>query len=119
LIRQATATDRAALQRLYEQMRPGEAVKVIASRLEEINESPQHALFVHETDEKVDGTVFLSLIPDPLFGSLPFAVADHLFIASAADEAVHHRLLHAVEEYAREQRCTRVVWIHEKTTCPQ
>jgi len=112
LIRQATAHDRAAMQRLYEALRPGQPVKVIASRLEEINEHPHHTLLVHTTDGVVDGSVFVSCCPDPMFGTLPFAVADHLIVAGTASfDDVGRKLILAAEEAAREHRCTKLIWL--------
>ena len=110
MIRQATAEDRAAIQRLYEMLCPGEPVRVIASRIEEIAESPDHYLLVHATDGKVDGSVFVSFCPDPMFGTLPYTVVENLIVDTEAQRrGIGRILMHKVEELAREHSSTKIM----------
>jgi len=111
LIRQAVPEDRAAIQRLYQSLCPGEPVRVIASRIEQIAEDPTHFLLVHQTEGKVDGTVFLSFCPDPMFGTLPFTVVENIIVDPQSENisGTLHDLMNAVEKLAREQRSTKVM----------
>lgn len=110
MIRQAAADDRAAVQRLYEVLCPGEPVRVIASRIEEIAEHREHFLLVHETEGNVDGTVFVSLCPDAMFGTLPFAVIENLVVDPArTGQGIGGQLLEAAEELVREHRGTKIM----------
>lgn len=114
-VRQAIPEDRAALQRLYEALCPGEPVRVIASRIEQIQEDDNHFLLVHETDGKVDGTVFVSFCPDPMFGTLPFGVVENLVVLpDRHGNGAGRRLLAEVEEIAREQRCTKLMLLSNR-----
>ncbi len=120
MIRQAVPEDRAAVQRLYESLCPGEPVRVIASRIEQIAEDSNHFLLVHETEGKVDGTVFVSLCPDPMFGTLPFTVVENLIDnPNGPVTDIGHELMTAVEKLSREHRSTKVVVLssrlHEDT----
>ena len=110
MIRQAVPEDRAAIQRLYESLCPGEPVHVIASRIEQIQEDANHFLLVHETDGKVNGSIFLSFCPNPMFGTLPFAVVENLIVdPQQRNRGIGRKLMHAVEELARENRSTRLM----------
>jgi N-acetylglutamate synthase-like GNAT family acetyltransferase len=118
LIRQAVPEDRAAVQRLYEFLCPGEPVRVIASRIEQIAEDPTHFLLVHQTEGKIDGTVFLSFCPDPMFGTLPFTIVGNLIVSPDAENAdeTRQKLMHAVEKLAREQRSTKVMVLNSSAS---
>ncbi|KEO83944.1 hypothetical protein [Tumebacillus flagellatus] len=110
MIRQARPEDRAALQRLYEVANPGAPVHVIASRIEEILESPHHFLLLHETEGRVDGTLFVTLCLDPMFGTLPFAVAENVALdAGESGEEVRLKLFAEAENIAREHRSTKLM----------
>jgi N-acetylglutamate synthase-like GNAT family acetyltransferase len=110
LVRQARPEDRAAVQRLYEQLCPGEPVRVLASRIEQILEDPNQYLLVHETDGQIDGTVFVSFCPDPMFGTLPFGVVENLCVLEEnRGGGIGRRLMVAVEELAREMRSTKLM----------
>ena len=109
-IRPATAEDRAAIQRLYEMLCPGEPVRVIASRIEEIAESPDHYLLVHATDGKVDGSVFVSFCPDPMFGTLPYTVVENLIVDTGVQrQGIGRRLMLEVDNLAREHSSTKIM----------
>jgi N-acetylglutamate synthase-like GNAT family acetyltransferase len=116
LIRQARPEDRAALQRLYEATHPDAPVRVIASRIEEIQESPHHFLLLHETEGRVDGTLFVTLCLDPMFGTLPFAVVENLAVdAGESGEEVGRRLRAEAENIAREHRSTKMLYFAKET----
>ncbi|PWK11247.1 hypothetical protein [Tumebacillus permanentifrigoris] len=116
MIRQARPEDRAALQRLYEVVHPGESVHVIASRIETIQESPHHFLLLHETEGRVDGTLFVTLCLDPMFGTLPFAVVENLAVdAGELGEEVRLRLRAEAENIAREHRSTKLLYFAKET----
>ncbi len=84
-------------------------MRVIASRIEQISEEATHFLLVHETDGKVDGTVFVSFCPDPMFGTLPFTIVDNLIVANSQDLVALRALLTAIEKLSREHSSTKVV----------
>jgi GNAT superfamily N-acetyltransferase len=110
LIRQARAEDRAAIQRLYEFLCPGEPVKVIASRIEEIQNDDRHYLLVHQTDKKVDGSVFVNFCPDPMYGTLPYTVVENLIVDPAHRRTgIARRLMLEVERLTREHRSTKIM----------
>lgn len=89
---------------------PEEQVGVIASRIEEIAESPNHYLLVHATDGKVDGSVFVSFCPDPMFGTLPFTVVENLIVDTAAQRrGIGRSLMHQVEELVRGHSSTKIM----------
>ncbi|ASS76220.1 hypothetical protein CIG75_15575 [Tumebacillus algifaecis] len=112
MIREATAEDRAAVQRLYEQLCPDQSVHVIASRIEAIFEDPHHFLLVHETEGRVDGSVFVNFCPDPMFGTLPYAVVENLIVdPKRRRNGIGRRLMDQVENLAREQRATKVMLV--------
>ena len=103
------------MQRLYETLCPGEPVRVIASRIEQIQEDANHFLLVHETDGKVNGSVFLSLCPDPMYGTLPFAVVENLIVdLQHRGGGIGRKLMRAAEEQAREHRCTKLMLLSQQ-----
>ena len=115
MIRQAVPEDRAAIQRLYELLCPWEPVRVIASRIEQIQEDASHFLLVHETDGKVNGSVFLSFCLNPMFGTLPFAVVENLIVdPQHQGGGIGRRLIQAVEDIARENRCTKLMLLADQ-----
>ncbi|ARU61860.1 hypothetical protein CBW65_13090 [Tumebacillus avium] len=115
MIRGATAEDRAAVQRLYEHLCPEEPVRVIASRIEAISEDPHHFLLVHETDGSVDGSVFVNFCPDPMFGTLPYAVVENLIVdPERRGNGIGRRLLEEVDNLAREHRATKIMLLSHK-----
>lgn len=110
MIRGATAEDRVAVQRLYEELCPGQPVRVIASRIEAVAEDPHHFLLVHEADGQVDGTVFVNFCPDLKFGTLPYAVVENLVVhQERRGNGIGRRLMQEVENLAREQRATKIM----------
>ncbi|MGB8956723.1 MAG: GNAT family N-acetyltransferase [Tumebacillaceae bacterium] len=110
MIRQAVPEDRAAIQRLYESLCPREPVHVIASRIEQIQEDAAHFLLVHVMDGKVNGSIFLSFCPNPMFGTLPFAVVENLIVdPQHRGGGIGRKLMQAAEELARENRCTKLM----------
>ncbi|TCP55452.1 acetyltransferase (GNAT) family protein [Tumebacillus sp. BK434] len=83
---------------------------MIASRIEAISEDPHHFLLVHETDGMVDGSVFVNFCPDPMFGTLPYAVVENLIVdPEQRGNGIGRRLMAEVDNLAREQRATKIM----------
>lgn len=110
MIREATAEDRDAVQRLYEALCPGEPIRVLPERIAEIRNNPDAFLLVAERAGTVEATVFLTICPDPMFGRQPFGVIENVVV----DEAVRglgigSGLMGYVEQLCRERGCFKIM----------
>ena len=109
-VRQARAADAAAVEALYRELLPHDRnIRVDPARLEQLAADGHNHLLLAEDAGQVCGAVFYTLCSDPMYGSLPFAVVEHVIVAAAARRRGAGRaLMTAVEEQARAARCTRL-----------
>ncbi|MGE5605717.1 MAG: hypothetical protein ACM3YE_08510 [Bacteroidota bacterium] len=64
--------DRDAIQRLYQALCPDAPVRVLPERIIAIKEDANNFLFVAEVDGNVAGTILLTVILSPIFGTQDF-----------------------------------------------
>jgi N-acetylglutamate synthase-like GNAT family acetyltransferase len=108
--RQARPADAPAIEELYRELVIGDPhIRVDPQRLAELESHASNHLFVVERDGVVCATAFLTICLDPMYGTAPFAVAEHIVVAAAARKTGAGRvLMAAVEAHARAARCTRL-----------
>ena len=110
MIREATAEDRGAIQRLYEELCPGEPVEVRSGRLAEIAGDSHNHLYVAERDGVVVGTAFVTLCLDPMFGHQPYAVLENIIIARGhRGQGLGSSLLRHVEAMCAARDCSKIM----------
>ncbi len=110
MIREATPADRDGIQRLYEELCPGEPVDVWASRLAEIRRDGHNHLYVVERDGNVIGTAFVTVCLDPMFGPQTYAVLENIVVArSHRGAGVGSQLLQHVERLCLTWHCSKIM----------
>jgi GNAT superfamily N-acetyltransferase len=109
-VRRAVAADAPHVQRLYAILVQNPALDVRAERLAHIAGDPAAALFVHDGAEGVDGTVFVALCADAMFGDQPFAVVENIVVEPRArGRGVGAALMRAVDAHCRAARCSKIM----------
>lgn len=110
MIREAEPRDREAIQRLYEALCPGAPVRVLPERIIAIKEDPNHFLFVYEVDGKVVGTVLLTVILSPMFGTQDFGLIEYLIVdQNYRRQGIGRKLMEHVIAVCRGRKCTRII----------
>ena len=109
-IRQAAPTDAPQIEGLYRQLVPGSPVSVLPVRLAQLQTSEEAHLAVAERGGLLLGTAFLSLCPDPMYGTQPFGVIENVVVLAAArGSGVGSALLQYLERLALKADCSKLM----------
>ena len=110
MIREAEPRDRDAIQRLYQALCPDAPVRVLPERVGEIREDPNNFLFVDEVDGKIAGTVLLTIILSPIFGTQDFGLIEYFIVdQNYRRQGIGRRLTEHVIAVCRARKCTRII----------
>ena len=109
-IRQAAPTDAPQIEVLYRQLVPGSPISVLPARLAQLQASEEAHLAVAERGGVLFGTAFLSLCPDPMYGTQPFGVIENVVVLAAArGNGVGLALLQYLERLAHKADCSKLM----------
>jgi N-acetylglutamate synthase-like GNAT family acetyltransferase len=113
-IRQAEAKDVSAISLLYHQLvhpvAPEVKVDLRQDRIEQIRVDPQNFLFVLETNDRICGTAFVTLCPDPMHGHQPYALLEHFVIdESKQGKGYGSTLAQYVEDFCLQANCSKIM----------
>jgi GNAT superfamily N-acetyltransferase len=79
-------------------------------RIEQIHADPQNFLFVLETNDRICGTVFVTLCPDPIHGRQPYALLEHFVIdESKRGKGYGSMLAQYVENFCLQADCSKII----------
>jgi GNAT superfamily N-acetyltransferase len=112
-IRQAEAKDGSAISNLYHQLvrlaAPEVEVDLRLDRVEQIRADPQNFLFVLEVNDRICGTVFVTLCLDPMHGHQPYALLEHFVIdESERGKGYGSLLAQHVENFCLQEDYSRI-----------
>lgn len=108
-IRQALPEDAPQVQALYDVL-TGKPSHVLPSRLAELAADNRSFLFVAEEANNVVGSAFLTLCPDPMYGTQPFAVVENIVVASLKrNSGVGTALMRHIESRCLEHNCSKIM----------
>lgn len=115
-VRNATAEDASAIERLYAQLEPpGSGVSVNPDRLADIAADPATLLLVVEHDGDIVGTALLTICLDAMFGNQPFGVVDNIIVdAAGRSSGAGKVLLEAIEHVALREDCSKVILLSSR-----
>lgn len=109
-IREATATDAKAVQGLYNELADDTDVNVDPSRIEEIAKNSNNFLFVISRNGRIEGTCFLTLCLDPMYGSQPYGVIENVVIHSESQNlGLGKNILKYVEHFCLKRDCSKIM----------
>lgn len=113
MIREAESKDAQVLEDLYRLLVPtSQNIKVLPERVEEIKKDPNNYLFVLEEENKLQGSVFITLCLDPMYQYRPYAVIENLIIAEEfRGQGLGRELLHHVEQFCMNRNCTKMMLV--------
>ncbi len=84
MIRRACPDDASALTDLYKEPVPGDPnIRVDPGRVAELEGDDWNVLLVAVADAKVQGTAFLTLCRDVMYGTQPYGVIENVIVHSA------------------------------------
>lgn len=110
MIREAEPRDRDVIQLLYQALCPGAPVRVLPERISEIKEDPNNFLFVAEVDGNVVGTVLLTVILSPIFGTQDFGLVEYFIVdQNYRRQGIGRKLTEHVIQVCRARKCTRII----------
>lgn len=110
IVRAAARADAAALQSLYRQLIDDDNVNVTESQIQMIEEDTRTRLLVCEIDGSVCATVLISLCPDVMYASQPFAVVENLVVdRGCRGHGIGQVLLREVEEFCLPRNCSKMM----------
>lgn len=111
MIREAENKDAQVLEDLYKILVPtSQNIKVLPERVEEIKRDPNNYLFVLEEENKVQGSIFITLCLDPMYQFRPYAVIENLIIAEEfRGQGLGRELLNHVEQFCMNRNCTKMM----------
>jgi GNAT superfamily N-acetyltransferase len=111
MIRRACPDDASALTALYRELVPGDSnIRVDPSRLAEIERDDWNVLLVAVADATIQGTAFLSLCRDAMYGAQPYGVIENVVVHSAfRRRGVGRALFAELEAIARSRACTKLM----------
>jgi GNAT superfamily N-acetyltransferase len=106
--------DTVAILELYRQLvhpvAPDVHIDIRADHIEDIRADPHNFLFVLEANERVCGTVFLTLCLDPMHCRQPYALIEHFVVEeSQRGKGFGEKLARYVENFCREADCSRIM----------
>lgn len=111
VIREALASDRNALQSLYEEL-VSRNVLVTPTQIERFLKDDDNFLFVCDDSGLVLGTAQLGICMDAMFNNQPFAVVENVIVDSRhRRKGVGMRLLHHIETVCRARHCTKIMLV--------
>jgi N-acetylglutamate synthase-like GNAT family acetyltransferase len=113
-IRQAEARDIPAISLLYHQLvhpiAPEVKVDLRRDRIEQIRADPQNFLFVLQANDRVGGTAFVTLCPDPMHGHQPYALVEHFVIGESMRGKGYGTMLAAyLENFCLQADCSQIM----------
>jgi N-acetylglutamate synthase-like GNAT family acetyltransferase len=114
MIRQAEAKDVSAIAHLYRQLvrpvAPNVEVDLRRDRIEQIRSDPGNFLFVLETNDRICGTAFVTLCPNPMHGQRPYALLEHFVIdESEQGKGYGTMLARYVEHFCLQADCSKIM----------
>lgn len=110
MIREAEPRDRDTIRCLYQALCPGAPVRVLPERIVEIKEDPNNFLFVAEVDGKIAGTVLLTVILSPMFGTQDFGLVEYFIVdQNYRRQGIGRKLTEHVIQVCRARKCTRII----------
>src|SRR5688572_4291315 len=80
IVREATGKDAGELTKLLRLLTNDSKVAVLPERLEEVSAHADSFVFVAETSEGLVGTVQVTLCPDIMYRSQPYAIVENVFV---------------------------------------
>ncbi len=108
-IRKALPSDAAQLEALYHLLVKDPDVRVLATRIQEMNDNPLHKLLVVESGGRIVGTGLLIFCLDALFSVQPTAVFDNLVIhPDWRRRGLARQLLEHVIRLCAEKDCSKL-----------
>jgi N-acetylglutamate synthase-like GNAT family acetyltransferase len=110
-VRPATGADAPEIQRLYDELVPGDRnIRVAPERLEALRLDKHNRLLVLEAEGQVCGTAFLTIGLDSMYGFQPFGTVENVILAPThRGRGLGRVLMSAVEEEARSCGCTKLM----------
>ncbi len=87
-----------------------ENIHVDGRRIAELEAHPTNHLFVLEAEGAVQGTAFLTICLDPMYGFSPYGVVENVFVQPALrGTSAGRALMSAVEQEARAAHSTKLM----------
>jgi len=110
IIRRAMPADAPAIRMLYGELVSDPAIQVLPEQIVALSESLTSFLLVIESNKTVCGTLLLTVCPDVMYGSQPFAVIENVVVTQTRRGGGIGRLLlgHA-ERLALQHDCTKIM----------
>jgi N-acetylglutamate synthase-like GNAT family acetyltransferase len=109
-IREATEADTQAIQKLYETLVSNADVNVDPRRIEEIAKDSNNFLFVICANSKIEGTCFVTLCLDPMFGSQPYCIIENVVInPELRNSGLGQNMLKYVEHFCLNKDCSKIM----------
>ncbi len=110
MIREAEPRDRDAIQQLYQALCPDAPVRVLPERITALKEDPNNFLFVYEDDGKIIGTILLTIILSPIFGTQDFGLLEYFIVdQNHRRQGIGSKLTEHGIQVCRERKCTRII----------
>lgn len=110
MIREAEPRDRDDIQRLYQALCPDAPVRVLPERIAALNEDPNNFLYVYEVEGKIAGTVLLTVILSPMFGTQDFGLIEYFIVdQNYRRQGIGSKLTEHVIQVCRARKCTRII----------
>lgn len=111
MIREAEAKDRNEIQRLYQLLVPSNKnINVLSERIKQIKNDKNNYLFVYEEEEKILGTIFLTICLDAMFQMRPYGVVENMIVdTKVRHKGIGKKLLLHIDEICKEINCTKIM----------
>ena len=115
-VREATASDAPAVHKLYEILTNNVHVNVEPSRIETIANDSNNFLFVICMNGQVQGTCFVTLCLDPMFGDQPYGVIENVVVSpESRNLGLGQNMLKHVELFCLNRNCSKIM-LHSTTS---
>lgn len=110
-IRRARLADAGSIEALYRELVPGDLnIRVAPEHVAALERDAHNHLLVAELDGEIDGSVFLTVCLDPMYGFQPYGLVENVIVRSSRRSlGVGRALLAEVEHVARGARCTKLM----------
>ncbi|ALU91724.1 GNAT family N-acetyltransferase [Herbaspirillum rubrisubalbicans] len=110
VVRPALPIDAARITELYRQLLNDTSVAVSPERIAALSLDTHALLLVCEWEQVVSGTAMVSLCPDVMYQSQPFAVIENIVVDKQSQEkGIGTALMHHIEAYCLSKDCSKMM----------
>ncbi|PWV94444.1 N-acetylglutamate synthase-like GNAT family acetyltransferase [Paenibacillus cellulosilyticus] len=111
MIREAEASDVSELYRLYRMLLPNsKKLNVVEERIIEIRNDSKNFIYVYESDNKIIGTLTLTICLEALHGSMSYGVIENVVVdETLRGNGIGQQLMDYAERYCRSIRCSKIM----------